>query len=154
VELPQSHRAGVKHSASSSPKILLKIKTGGQVPRRLRSSRIAAALSSGGWSPTSIRSKGAVEISWQASISSHVINAQDAAGRMPLCVSAKRLTLLRVDHVCDTCCAQFRSTPEYGHTAKVIQASISFMESDLRRFFFGARLALLQGPVFRGTILT
>ena len=43
------------------------------------------------------------------------------------------------------CCAQFRSPPEYGHTAKVIYAFISFTQSGLRRFFFGVRLALLQG---------
>ena len=38
-----------------------------------------------------------------------VINAQDAAGRMPIRVSAKCLTLLRGDHLCDTCSAQLRS---------------------------------------------
>ena len=37
-----------KYSASFLPRISLKIKTGGQVPRKLRSSMIAAALSSGG----------------------------------------------------------------------------------------------------------
>ena len=83
-----------------------------------------------------------------------VINGLDAAGRMPLCVSAKCLTLLRGDHLCDTCCAQFRSMPEYGHTAKVIRALISFTQNDLRRFFFGTRIALLQGLVFRGNALT
>ena len=45
-------------------------------------------------------------------------------------------------------CAQFRSTPEYGHIAKAIRAFISFLQSDLRRLFFGTCLALLQGPVF------
>ena len=60
-----------------------------------------------------------------------VMNAQDAAGRMPICVSAKCLTLLRGDYLCDRCSAQFRSTPECGHTAKVIHAFISFTQSDL-----------------------
>jgi len=74
-----------------------------------------------------------------------VINAQDFAGRIPLCVPAKCLTLLRGDHLCDTCCAQFRSTPEYGQTARVIPWLMSFTAIDLRRFFFGTRLALLRG---------
>ena len=71
-----------------------------------------------------------------------VIHAKDIAGGMPICLSAKCPTLLRGDHLCATYGAQFRSTPEYGHAAKGISAFISFTQNDLRRFFFGARLAL------------
>jgi hypothetical protein len=41
-----------------------------------------------------------------------------------------------------------RSTPGYGHAARVITSFISIMQSDLRRFFFGARLALLRDRCF------
>jgi len=67
--------------------------------------------------------------------------AQDAAGRMPLCVFAKCFTLLRGNHLCDICCDRLGSMPECGHTAKAIPAFIPLMESDLRWFFFGACLA-------------
>jgi len=90
-----------KYSASFSPKIPRKIKTGGQVPRMLRSSRIAAALNSGGWSPTSMRSNGAVSTSWQASVSSQVTVASVSASSSACCSlirvsgSASRRSALR-----------------------------------------------------------
>jgi hypothetical protein len=81
-----------------------------------------------------------------------VIYAQDIAGAMPICLSAKCPTLLCRDHLCEDAPAQFRSTPEYGHIADAMRAFISFLQSDLRSFLFGACLALLQGPVFAGVV--
>ena len=43
--------------------------------------------------------------------------------------------------------------PEYGHAASVIGSFISIRRSDLRRFFFGARLAFPQGTGVRRTAL-
>ena len=97
-----------KYSASFSPKIPLKIKTGGQIPRRLRSSKIAAALSSGGWSPTSIRSKGTASINWQASISSHVTVASMSASSSACCSVIGCLDLCREQVLCAVfpwCCS-------------------------------------------------
>ena len=48
-----------------------------------------------------------------------VIRILEIADHMPIGVSGNCRTLLSRDHLCDTCCAQFRSTPKYGHIARL-----------------------------------
>jgi len=52
-----------------------------------------------------------------------VIHAQGTAGRMPIWVSAKCLTVSMPRPLCDMRCAQLRSMPEYGQMANAYTRS-------------------------------
>jgi len=56
-----------------------------------------------------------------------VIHAQDIAGRVPVCISAKCRKLLHLAGLCETCCAPLRSTPKCGQIAEAYTHSIPFL---------------------------